>query len=99
MQFVCPTEILSFAASSSEFANLNTSLLACSTDSLYSHLAWINTSTSEGGLGKNLNLDLLSDRNWKIARAFGVLDEDEGKAVRGLFIIDPKGILRQVVIK
>uniref|UniRef100_A0A915P476 thioredoxin-dependent peroxiredoxin n=1 Tax=Meloidogyne floridensis TaxID=298350 RepID=A0A915P476_9BILA len=51
----------------------------------------------EGGLGE-MKIPVLSDRNMKIARDYGVLKEDEGIAYRGLFIIDPKGILRQITI-
>ena len=64
-----------------------------STDSHYSHLAWIQRTRKEGGLGPDLALPLLADKSMKISRDYGVL-LDEGIALRGLFIIDPKGILR-----
>lgn len=72
-------------------------ILRASTDSHFSHLAWINTPRKQGGLG-SMNIPLLADKNLEIARAYGVLDEATGIAFRGLFIIDPKGILRQVTI-
>ncbi|KAG9007425.1 cTPxI [Tulasnella sp. JGI-2019a] len=96
--FVCPTEILAFNKALPEFAEINTSVIACSTDSEYSHLAWANLPQSEGGLGPNLDLPLLADRNHKIARDYGVLLEEEGITLRGLFIIDPSGKLRQSTI-
>ncbi|CAK5020587.1 unnamed protein product [Meloidogyne enterolobii] len=61
------------------------------------HFEWINKPRKEGGLGE-MKIPVLSDRNMKIARDYGVLKEDEGIAYRGLFIIDPKGILRQITI-
>ncbi|KAG8901630.1 cTPxI [Tulasnella sp. 403] len=96
--FVCPTEILAFNKALPEFAEINTTVIACSTDSEYSHLAWANLPQSEGGLGPNLKLPLLADRNHKIAKDYGVLLEDEGITLRGLFIIDPTGKLRQITI-
>jgi alkyl hydroperoxide reductase subunit AhpC len=65
-----------------------------STDSEYSHLAWMNLPRKEGGLGPNFTLPLLADRNMRMSREYGVLIEDKGIALRGLFIIDPKGIVR-----
>ena len=67
-----------------------------STDSKFSHFAWASQSRKEGGLGPNLMLPLITDRNMKISRDYGVLIENEGIALRGLFIIDPQGILRYV---
>uniref|UniRef100_A0A915NQ21 thioredoxin-dependent peroxiredoxin n=1 Tax=Meloidogyne floridensis TaxID=298350 RepID=A0A915NQ21_9BILA len=95
--FVCPTEIIAFSERSSDFTEINVQLLACSTDSKFSHFEWINKPRKEGGLGE-MKIPVLSDRNMKIARDYGVLKEDEGIAYRGLFIIDPKGILRQITI-
>jgi len=69
-----------------------------STDSKYSHFAWATQTRKEGGLGPDLHLPLIADRNMAISRDYGVLLEDEGIALRGLFIIDPKGILRQITV-
>ncbi|KAG8877657.1 cTPxI [Tulasnella sp. 331] len=96
--FVCPTEILAFNKALPAFAEINASVLACSTDSEYSHLAWAQLPQSQGGLGPDLHLPLLADRSHKIARDYGVLLEEEGIALRGLFIIDPSGKLRQSTI-
>ena len=65
-----------------------------STDSKFSHFAWATQSRKEGGLGPDLKLPLVADRNMSICRDYGVLLEDEGIALRGLFLIDPKGTLR-----
>ncbi|XP_055354922.1 peroxiredoxin-1-like [Paramacrobiotus metropolitanus] len=95
--FVCPTEIVAFSDRADEFANLNTQVVAISTDSHFSHLAWTNVPRAEGGLGP-MKIALLSDFSKQISRDYGVLIENEGIALRGMFIIDPKGVLRQVTI-
>lgn len=92
--FVCPTEILAFNDALPAFKEINTAVVGVSTDSHFSHLAWTLKPRKEGGLGPDLKLSLLADRSMKISRDYGVLLEDEGIALRGLFIIDPKGILR-----
>ena len=94
--FVCPTEILAFNDALEQFNKLDTVVLGVSTDSKFSHFAWANQPRKEGGLGPNLKLPLLADRSMSISREYGVLLEDEGIALRGLFIIDPKGTLRCV---
>lgn len=96
--FVCPTEILAFNDALPRFKELNTTVFGVSTDSKFSHLAWANQPRKEGGLGPDLKLPLLADRSMRISRDYGVLLEDEGIALRGLFIIDPKGILRQITV-
>ncbi|PAV58379.1 hypothetical protein WR25_23923 [Diploscapter pachys] len=95
--FVCPTEIIAFSDRFKEFSALNTEVLAVSTDSVFSHLAWINTPRKDGGLGE-MNIPVLSDLSHQISRDYGVLKDDAGIAFRGLFIIDPKGILRQITV-
>jgi len=87
---------LAFSDRVEEFRKIGCELIACSTDSHYCHLAWINTGR-KGGLG-SLNLPLLADKSTVISRAYGVYKEDEGLSFRGLFIIDEKQILRQVTI-
>ncbi|KAK0491834.1 thioredoxin-like protein [Armillaria luteobubalina] len=96
--FVCPTEILAFNDALAEFKALDTKVLGVSTDSQHSHFAWANQPRKEGGLGPALKLPLIADRNMSISRDYGVLLEEEGIALRGLFIIDPKGILRQITV-
>jgi len=96
--FVCPTEIIQFNDALSRFRDINTSVLAVSTDSHYSHLAWQSQPRRQGGLGPDLELPLVADRSHAISRSYGVLLEEEGIALRGLFIIDPKGVLRQITI-
>lgn len=95
--FVCPTEILAFNDRIGEFHDINCELLACSTDSEFSHHAWTNVPRKKGGLG-SLELPLIADKNMAISKKYGVLKEDAGIAFRGLFIIDDKGNLRQITI-
>jgi alkyl hydroperoxide reductase subunit AhpC len=96
--FVCPTELIAFSEKIHEFKALNTEVIGVSIDSHFSHLAWINTTKKEGGLGGDLGYPLLSDLSRKISVAYNVLIQDEGVALRGLFIIDKSGILRQITI-
>lgn len=95
--FVCPTEIIAFSDRVEEFRKIGCEVVACSTDSHFSHLAWINTPRKQGGLGE-MKIPLLADKNSEVARAYGVLKEDEGITFRGLFIIDKKGNLRQITV-
>ncbi|XP_018009259.1 peroxiredoxin 1 isoform X2 [Hyalella azteca] len=94
--FVCPTEIIAFSDRVEDFRKIGCEVVGCSTDSHFSHLAWVNTPRREGGLG-DMNIPLLADKNLEIARAYGVLKED-GVAFRGLFIIDEEQNLRQITI-
>lgn len=95
--FVCPTEIIAFSERISDFKAINTEVIGVSTDSHFSHLGWINTPRKSGGLGL-INFPLLSDFNKKISRDYDVLIENVGIALRGLFIIDPKGVLIQMTV-
>ena len=95
--FVCPTELLAFSDRADDFRKEGCEIIAISTDSEYTHLAWTNTPRESGGLGK-LNVPLLSDRTQKITSEYCILKADEGVAFRGLFIIDRNGILRQITV-
>jgi len=95
--FVCPTEIIAFSDRYAEFKALNTVVLGVSVDSEFSHLAWIQTDRKSGGLGE-LAYPLVSDLKKEISAAYGVLDPDAGVALRGLFIIDPQGVVQHATI-
>ena len=94
--FVCPTEITAFSDNYAKFKELNAEVIGVSVDSHFTHLAWINTSRKEGGLGQ-LQYPLLSDLSKNIARDYGVL-LDAGIALRGLFIINPEGVVQYTVV-
>jgi|CXWL01.1.fsa_nt_gi peroxiredoxin (alkyl hydroperoxide reductase subunit C) len=94
--FVCPTEITAFSDNHAEFKKLGCEVLGCSVDSHFSHLAWANTPRKEGGLGE-IKYPLLADINKSIARSYGVLVND-AIALRGLFLINPKGKVAYSVV-
>lgn len=95
--FVCPTEIRGFNTRLGEFEALDAAVLGVSVDSVFCHRAWINTPVEENGLG-GLGYPLASDMTKQVSRDYGVLVEDKGVALRGLFIVDPEGVLRYQVI-
>jgi peroxiredoxin (alkyl hydroperoxide reductase subunit C) len=94
--FVCPTELIAFGDRIEEFRGLGCEVIGVSVDSEYTHLAWCKTPRTEGGLHP-MNLPLVSDLDKNIARAYGVLLNDS-VALRGLFLIDPKGLVRHATI-
>ena len=95
--FVCPTELHAFQEKLHEFEKLNCKVVGCSVDSHLSHLAWLKTPKVEGGID-GIKYPLLADITKDIARAFGVLKEDEGIAYRGLFLMDREGVVRHMLI-
>jgi len=94
--FVCPTEILAFSDAIQEFKARNAEVVGVSVDSHFSHLAWANTERKEGGI-KGVTFPLVSDLNKTIAADYGVL-LGAGIALRGLFIINEKGILKHITV-
>lgn len=95
--FVCPTEITAFSDAAAQFRAVGADVLGVSVDSKFVHRAWIKTPRDKGGLGE-LNFPLASDLTKDVSRRYGVLKEDAGISLRGLFIIDPKGVLQYSVI-
>ena len=94
--FVCPTEIIAFSDRASEFEAAGVQIIGVSVDSHFSHLAWRNTSRDQGGIG-NVQYPLVADLSKQIARNYDVLMGD-AVALRGLFLIDQKGIVRHQVV-
>lgn len=95
--FVCPTELHAFQEQLEEFEKRNAQVVACSVDSCYSHLAWLNTPKSKGGI-EGIDYPLVADINKSIAKSYGVLMASEGIAYRGLFLIDRQGVVRHQVV-
>lgn len=89
--FICPTEITAFNDMYPRFQEMNTEVLSMSTDSVHSHLAW------KKDLG-DMKFGMLSDMTKQISRDYGVLIEEEGIALRGVFVINPDGILKASII-
>ena len=94
--FVCPTEIVAFSDRIQEFRDRGAEVIGCSTDSHFSHLAWIQQARAVGGLG-GLKYPLVADLTKKISADYGVL-LDGGIALRGTFLIDQKGIVQAITI-
>jgi peroxiredoxin (alkyl hydroperoxide reductase subunit C) len=95
--FVCPTELHAFQEKLSEFEKRNTQVIGASVDSKFSHLAWLNTPATEGGI-QGVTYPIISDLNKTVSEAYDVLVEGAGIAYRGLFLIDKKGFVRHQVI-
>ncbi|HEX7316105.1 MAG TPA: peroxiredoxin [Pyrinomonadaceae bacterium] len=95
--FVCPTELTSFSDRYDDFEGIGAAVIGVSTDSVHSHRAWLKTPRDKGGV-EGLRYPLASDITKSVARDYGVLIEDKGVALRGLFVIDPEGTLRYAVI-
>lgn len=95
--FVCPTEIIAFSDRAHEFREIGCEVIGASTDSEFTHLAWIQTPRKKGGIG-DMDIPLLADKNMSVARSYGILHEASGVPFRGLFIIDGTGTLRQMTI-
>lgn len=94
--FVCPTEIVAFEDKLGDFKKLNAEVLGCSVDSQFSHLAWKNVPKNKGGLG-NISYPLLADLDKNIGKSYEVLLPG-GITLRGVFIIDPKGVIRYKLV-
>ena len=90
--FVCPTEIKGFAKYADDFNQLNCDIVAASTDSQWSHKAWLERDLPE------VKFPVLADTNHALTRAYGILDEATGEAERGLFVIDPEGLVKYIVV-
>ncbi|MBU0519306.1 peroxiredoxin [bacterium] len=90
--FVCPTEIRSFSERYNDFVDAGAVVLGGSVDSKFSHLAWINQELGE------LKYPLFSDMTKDVSRAYGVLQEESGVALRGLFIINPEGVIQYQLV-
>ena len=92
--YVCPTELEDLADNYEEFQSLGVEIYAVSTDSHFCHKAWYDSSETI----KKINYIMVSDNTFEISRNFHVLREDEGRAERGTFIIDPDGIIKAMEI-
>jgi peroxiredoxin 2/4 len=91
--FICPTELFAFQEKLPEFEKQNTVLIGISVDQIYSHQKWLETPRKEGGI-QGVSYPIATDVTKKIARDYGVLDEEKGIALRGIFIIDTDNIVQ-----
>jgi peroxiredoxin 2/4 len=108
--FVCPTELHSFQENLELFDVRNTAIVACSTDTEYSHYAWLQIPRNQGGI-QGVTYPIVADTNKTITASFGVLSgqyeinmngilksSNELVAYRGLFLIDKQGIIQHQVV-
>jgi peroxiredoxin (alkyl hydroperoxide reductase subunit C) len=95
--FVCPTELHAFQEKITEFKQRNTEIIGISIDSVHSHLAWWRTPKNNGGI-EGITYPLVSDLHKTISRAWLVLDEDTGVALRGQFILDKNNIIQSMLV-
>ncbi len=95
---VCTTEIIAFTKAHTYFKQLNTELLGLSVDSNASHLAWIYDIYCKTGI--KVSFPIIADRNGQIARKYGMISNDVSntETVRNVFIIDPQGVVKTVLI-
>merc|ERR1711963_1113100 len=97
MDFVYAESITPFCKRVDDFKKLNCAVLAMSTDSVYSHKAFVKASKADGGLEGKCNIPLLADRSGKISKKYGVFDAEEGIARKALVVIDDRGTARHMV--
>src|SRR5215467_2721510 len=95
--FVCPTELTAFSDRYEDFEGIGADVIGVSTDSVFSHRAWLNTPRDKGGV-QGLKYPLAADSTKTVSGDYGVLITERGIALRGLFVIDPEGILRYKVV-
>lgn len=100
---VCTSEFMTFASMAGEFATYNTELVGLSVDGLYSHIAWLRTIKEKisfrGMSDIEVKFPLIEDISMDVARKYGMImpGEDSTKAVRAVFVIDPKSVVRAVI--
>lgn len=100
---VCTSEFMTFATMAEQFAAYNTKLLGLSVDGLYSHIAWLRTIkekiTYRGMSDVDVTFPLVDDITMQVAKRYGMImpGEDSTKAVRAVFVVDPKGVIRTII--
>ncbi|MDD3646777.1 MAG: redoxin domain-containing protein [Candidatus Gracilibacteria bacterium] len=92
--FVCPTEMKDMAEQEAKFKEMGVEVLSVSTDSVFSHKAWIK----EERLMQGFPYKMIADKNLEMSDVYNVLDEESGMSGRGTFIVDPDGVLRGIEV-
>lgn len=94
---VCTTEFMAFAKKNDEFEKLNTKVIGLSIDSVYSHLAWVRNIKEKFGI--EIPFPVIADLDMNVAKLYGMVHPgaSDTSAVRAVFVIDPKGILRAMI--
>jgi len=94
---VCSTDLTHFSDRFAEINGLGADVLGVSTDSVHSHRAWLRSPKENNGLGE-IKYPIASDPGGKLARQYNILIEEANIALRGLFIIDPEGVLQYLQV-
>jgi len=94
---VCSTDLTHFSSRFEEFSSLNTEILGVSTDSAHSHRAWLRMPKELNGIGE-IKFPIASDAGGKLSRQYNILIEEPNISLRGLFIIDPDGVLQHASV-
>jgi peroxiredoxin (alkyl hydroperoxide reductase subunit C) len=94
---LCPTELTHFSDRIDEINGIGAEVLGVSTDSVHSHRAWIKTPRTQNGI-EGLKFPLASDAGGRLSRAYNILLEEPNIALRGLYIINPDGVLQYSVV-
>jgi peroxiredoxin (alkyl hydroperoxide reductase subunit C) len=100
---VCTSEFMTFATMEEKFAKANCKLVGLSVDGLYSHIAWLRTIKEKieykGMKNVEVKFPLIEDITMEVAKKYGMIQPGESstKAVRAVFFIDPKGIIRAII--
>lgn len=95
--FVCPTELIHFSDRLDEIQGVGAEVIGVSTDSVHSHRAWLRTPKDKNGI-EGVKYPIASDVGGKLARQYNILVDEANIALRGLFIIDPEGVLQYSVV-
>jgi peroxiredoxin (alkyl hydroperoxide reductase subunit C) len=95
--YVCPTELVSIASLKEKFAAAETQVFVISTDSRFSHKEW-NESELSAAVGSSYPYPMLSDSLGKIGRPYGIFDEEDGVDLRGVVLIDKKGVVQLISV-
>ena len=100
---VCTSEFMTFASMEGQFAKANCKLVGLSVDGLYSHIAWLRTIKEKieykGMKNVEVTFPLIEDITMEVAKTYGMIQPGESstKAVRAVFVIDPKGMIRAII--
>ena len=100
---VCTSEFMTFASMADDFKKMNTELVGLSVDGLYSHIAWLRTIKEKieykGMKDVEVKFPLIEDITMEVSKRYGMLQPGESstKAVRAVFFIDPKGVIRTII--
>ena len=95
--FVCPSELIAFDHRYEEFKKRGVEVVGVSIDSEFTHNAWRNTPTENGGIGA-VKYALAADVKHEIAQAYGIEHPEEGVALRASFLIDKNGVVRHQIV-